>query len=221
MEDIIKNLRFDERGLIPAIIQSSEDGEVLMMAYMNEESLRRTIETGNTHFWSRSRKRLWMKGETSGHIQKVDEILYDCDEDALLIKVRQLGKGACHTGHRSCFYRNIKGEETAKETFNAEEVYKKPILDAVYDVILDRKKNPREASYVSGLFRKGDKEIAKKVGEEAVEAVVAMNQDRNALIYELTDLWFHSMVLMVEKDIRLTDIYNELKARFGKSGLRE
>lgn len=121
----IENLKFDEKGLIPAVIQDEKDGCVLMVAYMNTASLRRTIETGYTHFWSRSRGKMWMKGETSGHNQKVREIRADCDGDCLLIIVEQAGPGACHTGHRSCFYSSLEGEELEPKTFDESEVYKK------------------------------------------------------------------------------------------------
>jgi phosphoribosyl-AMP cyclohydrolase len=121
----IPELKFDERGLIPAIIQDAGNKEVLMMAYMNADSLRETIASGFTHFWSRSRNRMWKKGETSGHVQEVTEILFDCDRDTLLIKVIQRGPGACHTGHRSCFFTDIGGKEIAAETFSADDVYGK------------------------------------------------------------------------------------------------
>ncbi len=122
---MLTELKYDEKGLIPAIIQDVNTGEVLMVAYMNETALEKTIETGFTHFWSRSRQKYWKKGETSGHVQEVREILPDCDADTLLIKVIQHGPGACHTGHRSCFYRNIKGEEVAGKVFSEGEVYGK------------------------------------------------------------------------------------------------
>lgn len=118
-------LKYDDNGLIPAIVQDAKTGEVLMMAYMNETALRKTVETGFTHFWSRSRRKYWKKGETSGHVQEVREILIDCDADTLLVKVVQHGPGACHTGHRSCFYRNISGEEVSQKVFSEEEVYGK------------------------------------------------------------------------------------------------
>ncbi len=122
---MLPELKYDSNGLIPAIIQDEGTGEVLMMAYMNEKALELTLESGFTHFWSRSRQKLWKKGETSGHLQEVREILMDCDADTLLIKVIQRGPGACHTGHRSCFYRNIRGEEVTEKTFSEEEVYGK------------------------------------------------------------------------------------------------
>ncbi len=118
-------LKYDERGLIPVVIQDSKSGEVLMMAYMNETALEMTVETGYTHFWSRSRQKYWKKGETSGHVQEVRQVLYDCDADTLLIKVLQHGPGACHTGHRSCFFRDIMGREIAEKTFSEEDVYGK------------------------------------------------------------------------------------------------
>jgi phosphoribosyl-AMP cyclohydrolase len=121
----LPDLKYDSNGLIPAIIQDAVDNEVLMMAYMNAESLERTVSTGFTHFWSRSRSKMWKKGETSGHVQEVKSILYDCDRDTLLIKVIQQGPGACHTGHRSCFYTDIRGKEIAGKTFSEEDVYGK------------------------------------------------------------------------------------------------
>jgi len=121
----IENLKYDEKGLIPVVIQDAKDGCVLMVAYMNAASLKRTVQTGYTHFWSRSRGKMWMKGESSGHSQKVREIRADCDRDCLLIVVEQAGPGACHTGHRSCFYSNLEGEELDARTFDENEVYKK------------------------------------------------------------------------------------------------
>ncbi|GBE00309.1 phosphoribosyl-AMP cyclohydrolase [bacterium BMS3Abin07] len=122
---MFEKMKYDDKGLVPAIIQDAGTGEILMMAYMNEKSLRKTVETGFTHFWSRSRQKYWKKGETSGHVQEVREILVDCDEDTVLIKVIQHGPGACHTGHRSCFYRDIHGREIAEKTFSEEKVYGK------------------------------------------------------------------------------------------------
>lgn len=122
---MIDNIKYDDKGLIPAIIQDAENGDILMMAFMNEASLQQTIETGFTHFWSRSRQKFWKKGESSGHIQEVKEVLIDCDADTVLIKVTQHGPGACHTGHRTCFYRNINGKEIAEKVFSEDDVYGK------------------------------------------------------------------------------------------------
>jgi phosphoribosyl-ATP pyrophosphohydrolase/phosphoribosyl-AMP cyclohydrolase len=121
----LPDLKYDKHGLIPAIIQDARNNEVLMMAYMNEASLQKTIETGHTHFWSRSRQKFWKKGESSGHVQEVKQILYDCDKDTVLIKVVQKGPGACHTGHRSCFYTDINGSEISDKVFSEEDVYGK------------------------------------------------------------------------------------------------
>ncbi|NJD56406.1 MAG: phosphoribosyl-AMP cyclohydrolase [Nitrospirae bacterium] len=121
----IPELKYDQNGLIPAIVQDAESHEVLMMAFMNSASLQKTLETGHTHFWSRSRQKYWMKGETSGHVQEVKQILFDCDKDTILIKVIQKGPGACHTGHRSCFYTDISGSEVAQKVFSEEDVYGK------------------------------------------------------------------------------------------------
>jgi phosphoribosyl-AMP cyclohydrolase len=121
----IPELKYDKHGLIPAIIQDAENNEVLMMAYMNSASLQKTLETGHTHFWSRSRQKYWMKGESSGHVQEVKQVLFDCDRDTVLIKVSQKGPGACHTGHRSCFYTDISGTEIAEKVFSEEDVYGK------------------------------------------------------------------------------------------------
>jgi phosphoribosyl-ATP pyrophosphohydrolase/phosphoribosyl-AMP cyclohydrolase len=217
-----KDLKYDNNGLIPAIIQDWKDGEVLMLAYMNEESLKKTIETGYTHFWSRSRNKLWKKGETSGNEQIVKEINYDCDNDTLLIKVEQKGV-ACHTGSRSCFYsklneivsalpRNDSGISSASQT----------VIDRVYEVILDRKRNVREGSYVSSLFKNGKDKILKKIGEEASEVVIGSKNDKkDEIIYEIADLWFHSLVLLGYHDITPSEIYKELQKRFGKSGIKE
>ncbi|TDX46608.1 bifunctional phosphoribosyl-AMP cyclohydrolase/phosphoribosyl-ATP diphosphatase HisIE [Orenia marismortui] len=213
----ISNLKFDEKGLIPAIIQDAETKEVLMMAYMNEESLRNTIRTGRTCFWSRSRQELWWKGESSGNIQEVEEIDYDCDGDTLLLKVKQTG-GACHTGHKSCFYRGIKREKEAEKVFDPEEVYKKAldsdILDELYDVIKDRRNNPKEGSYTSSLYNKGENAFLKKIGEEATEVVMAAKEnDFGEIIYEVADLFYHLLVMMVYYDVSLKDIFKELESR--------
>ncbi len=214
---MINAIKFDERGLVPAIIQDYQSGQVLMMAYMNAESVEKTISTGKTWFYSRSRQELWMKGETSGHIQTVQEILYDCDGDTLLIKVDQTG-AACHTGHYSCFYRNGVGEEVAPPVFNPERVYASQagagILYELYDVIMDRKAKMPEGSYTTYLFDKGLDKILKKVGEENAEVIIASkNRNKSEVVYETSDLIYHLLVLLVEQDVALEDIFVELKSR--------
>ncbi len=214
---MINKIKFDERGLVPAIVQDYQSGQVLMMAYMNEESLTKTIGTGKTWFYSRSRQTLWMKGETSGHIQSVKEILYDCDQDTLLIKVEQIG-AACHTGHYSCFYRNMDGEETAPPVFEPEQFYGSKvgpgILYELYDVIADRKEKMPADSYTTYLFDKGLDKILKKLGEENAEVIIAAkNRSQSEVVYETSDLIYHLLVLLVEQGVSLQEIFAELKAR--------
>ena len=218
----IKNLKYDSNGLIPAVIQDWKNGDVLMLAYMNEESLKKTIETGNTHFWSRSRNKLWKKGETSGNEQIVKEISYDCDNDTLLVKVEQKGV-ACHTGNRSCFYSKLTQGVIPREARNLEvETFYGNVIDKIYEVILDRKRNLREGSYVSSLFKSGRDKILKKIGEEASEVVIGSKNDKKEeIVYEIADLWFHTLVLLGYHDISPEEIYKELQKRFGKSGIRD
>ncbi len=210
-------IKFDQSGLIPAIIQDYQSGQVLMMAYMNTESLDKTLSTGKTWFYSRSRQALWMKGETSGHVQNVQEILYDCDEDTLLIKVEQIG-ASCHTGHYSCFYRNSDGDEVAPVVFDADKVYSSHagsgIMYELYDLISDRQQKMPEGSYTTYLFEKGLDKILKKVGEENAEVIIASkNRDKAEVVYETSDLLYHLMVLLVEQGVTLEDIFTELKSR--------
>lgn len=214
---MINKIKFDEQGLVPAIIQDVNSGQVLMMAYMNEEALSQTMASGYTCFYSRSRKALWTKGETSGHVQKVREILYDCDADTLLIKVEQTG-AACHTGHYSCFYRNAAGEEVEPARFNLEQVYDAPagpgILYELYNVIVDRQAKLPEGSYTTYLFTKGLDKILKKVGEENAEVIIAAkNRSQAEVIYETSDLLYHLLVLLVEQGVELNDIFAELESR--------
>jgi phosphoribosyl-ATP pyrophosphohydrolase/phosphoribosyl-AMP cyclohydrolase len=210
-------IKFDAQGLVPAIIQDVQSGQVLMMAYMNTESLDKTIASGQTWFYSRSRQSLWMKGESSGHVQKVREILYDCDADTLLIKVEQTG-AACHTGHYSCFYRDSAGQEVEDRVFNPEEVYatagKRGILFELYEVIRDRQEKMPEGAYTTYLFTKGIDKILKKVGEENAEVIIAAkNRSKPELVYESSDLLYHLLVLLVEQGVELDEIFNELASR--------
>lgn len=199
-------IKFDKEGLIPAIIQEASSGKVLMLGYMNEESLKKTVETGTTWFWSRERQKLWNKGETSGNIQKVKEIRLDCDGDALLILVAQTGV-ACHTGNLSCFFQNFYTKEPAS-TFN---------LETLYDIILSRKLNPVDGSYTCKLFKEGVERISKKVGEESVEVILAgIKGDRDEVIYEVSDLFYHTLVLLASLDISPQEIYSELNRRHKK-----
>lgn len=218
--NIINEIKFDEKGLVPAIAQDYLTGDVLMMAYMNKEAIEKTIVSGKAHYFSRSRNKLWLKGETSGHFQHVKGMYYDCDIDTLLLKVEQVGS-ACHTGERSCFYREI--ETSFKNVaMPCRDVSTAPILDSIYKVILERKKNPGERSYVSSLFAKGTDAVLKKVGEEASELVISgKGGKREEVVYETADLWFHSLVLLGHLDIKPEEVYGELKKRFGTSGIEE
>ncbi|HWP96717.1 MAG TPA: bifunctional phosphoribosyl-AMP cyclohydrolase/phosphoribosyl-ATP diphosphatase HisIE [Syntrophomonadaceae bacterium] len=215
---ILEEIRFDAQGLVPAIIQDAVSGRVLMLAYMNRESLEKTLESGCTWFYSRSRQQLWMKGETSGHVQKVKDVYYDCDEDSLLIQVEQ-GGVACHTGHYSCFYRDMNGVEKEPALFDMEKIYQAgpngpAILYELFDVITERKENMPAGSYTTYLFEKGIDKILKKVGEETAEVIIAAkNTDTGELVYEASDLLYHLMVLLVEKGVGLSEIFTELRSR--------
>ncbi len=221
---LIDQIRFDKDGLVPAITRDAE-GEVLMMAFMNAQALEQTLRTGKVHYYSRSRRKLWMKGESSGHVQRVLEIRFDCDADCLLITVDQQGS-ACHTGHRSCFYRVWDGvgvRTEGEKVIDTTAIYgQKDILDAVYHVIQERRQNPSEQSYVASLFAKGLDKILGKIGEEATETAVAgKGGDPEQVVYEATDLVFHTLVLLGYYDLPPERIYAELRRRFGISGIAE
>ncbi|MCR5824711.1 MAG: bifunctional phosphoribosyl-AMP cyclohydrolase/phosphoribosyl-ATP diphosphatase HisIE [Lachnospiraceae bacterium] len=201
-----KDLKKNDQGLVPVIVQDYKTNQVLMLAYMNEEAYQRTVETGRMTYWSRSRNELWIKGDTSGHYQFVKSISVDCDSDTLLAKVKQIG-AACHTGNYSCFYTDI-----FKRDFESEDISE--VFDKVMGVILDRKANPKEGSYTNYLFDKGLDKILKKCGEEATEIVIAAkNPDHEELRYEIADFMYHVMVLMAETGLSWTDIARELASR--------
>ena len=230
MKDVINQLKYDEKGLIPAITQDYKTDEVLMLAYMNEESVKKTLETGRAHYYSRSRQKLWLKGETSGHYQNVKSISMDCDGDTLLLKVEQID-AACHTGHRSCFFRKMEvGVDASVNTVdldedkplgagNAEKVTDNTpvgpeVLQAVYAVINDRVSHPKEGSYTNYLLEKGLDKILKKIGEETSEVIIAAkNGSQSETCYEVADLLYHVMVMMVKQGMALEDIYKELGKR--------
>lgn len=207
--EFIKDIKFDEKGLVPAVVQGV-DGDVLMVAYMNEESIKKTIETGTTWFYSRSRQSLWNKGETSGNFQKVVKMSLDCDMDTILLTVEPMGP-ACHTGEKTCFYRDVVdgklvlAEKTEKGEF---------ILDELYNVIADRLENPKEDSYTNYLFDCGIDKILKKVGEECSETIIAAkNADKAEIALETSDLIYHLMVMLVERGMDIKDVYEVLKGR--------
>lgn len=202
-EEIIGKLKFDNNGLIPAIVQDYVTHEVLTLAYMNAESLRISLEEGRTCFFSRSRQCLWRKGETSGNTQKIVAMRADCDGDALVVEVKKVGP-ACHTGAESCFFDELYTDAE----------YKPFSLSALLDVIDDRRQNPKEGSYTTYLFEKGREKILKKVGEECTEVLIAgTKNDKEETVYELGDLVYHAMVLMTEMGVSMEDVVRELAKR--------
>lgn len=211
-------LKFDERGLLPAVIQDWLDGTVLMLGYMNQQAMTRTLETKSVHFWSRSRQTLWEKGETSGHKLHVKELYIDCDRDTILVKVQPAGP-TCHTGARTCFFSRLTepgpaGGEKSEESSGG-------ILEGVLRTIEDRRLNPQPGSYTTRLFEGGHDKILKKVAEEAGEVLLASKGGkREEIVYEVADLFFHTLMVLGYHDVRLRDIYEELGKRFGKSGLK-
>ena len=199
----IDELKFDEKGLIPAVVQDWRSGEVLTLAYMNRESLEISIKEGRTCFWSRSRQELWRKGETSGNTQEIVDIIADCDRDSLVVKVKKAGP-ACHLGNESCFVDRVWESDKLKD-FSPDELYK---------LIQGRQTDPKEGSYTSYLFDKGIDKILKKVGEETTEVIVAGKGGEKAeTIYEISDLYYHVMVLMVQMGITPEEILTELAGR--------
>ncbi|MDY3225421.1 MAG: bifunctional phosphoribosyl-AMP cyclohydrolase/phosphoribosyl-ATP diphosphatase HisIE [Candidatus Faecousia sp.] len=198
----LDELKFDEKGLIPAIVVDDETGKVLTLAYMNRESLAISMEKGLTCFWSRSRQELWLKGETSGNYQHIVSIIADCDMDALEVRVKKDGP-ACHTGEESCFHNPVLGEKTDKFQ-----------LEGLYQLLESRKKELPEGSYTTYLFQKGLDKILKKVGEESTEVIIAGKaEDKAETIYEIADLAYHVLVLMVQMGISVEDIRKELASR--------
>ena len=198
----LDELKFDEKGLIPAIVVDDETGKVLTLAYMNRESLQVSMEKGLTCFWSRSRQELWLKGETSGNYQHIVYITADCDMDALEVRVKKDGP-ACHTGEESCFHNPILGEKADKFQ-----------LEGLYQLLVSRKKELPEGSYTTYLFQKGLDKILKKVGEESTEVIIAGKaEDKAETVYEIADLAYHVLVLMVQMGISVEDLRAELASR--------
>ncbi|MGF1498956.1 MAG: bifunctional phosphoribosyl-AMP cyclohydrolase/phosphoribosyl-ATP diphosphatase HisIE [Elainellaceae cyanobacterium] len=197
-------IRFNEQGLVPAIAQDYLDGTVLMMAWMNRESLQKTLDSGEAWYWSRSRAELWHKGATSGHFQKVREMRYDCDSDALLLTVEQVGDVACHTGERSCFHQ-IDGSIQAPPA---------DTLSQVFSIICDRRDHPQPDSYTCKLLQGGDNKILKKIGEEAAEVVMACkDDDPDAIAGEAADLLYHTLVALAYHRVDIRDVYSKLQER--------
>ncbi len=202
--DFIDTLKFNEKGLIPAVVQDMDTKEVLMLAYMNKESMKKTLVDKKATYFSRSREELWTKGETSGNTQEVVGFYFDCDKDTILLLVKQKGV-ACHTGNYSCFF---------NEVFSEDDVLKSELIHRLYELIEDRKNNPKEGSYTNYLFDKGLDKILKKVGEESAEVIIgAKNENKDEIVYEISDLVYHVLVLMVNSNVTIEDIKEELKGR--------
>lgn len=205
----LERIRFNDQGLVPAIAQDYLDGTVLMLAWMNAEALEKTLETGEVWYWSRSRQALWHKGATSGHRQKVRDLRYDCDRDALLITIEQIGDIACHTGERSCFHQLGGSAGPAN-------ILPPPAdtLSQVFAVICDRKTHPQPNSYTNQLFAAGDNKILKKIGEEAAEVVMACKDDSpDEIAGEVADLLYHTLVALAHHDVDLKAVYRKLQSR--------
>jgi phosphoribosyl-ATP pyrophosphohydrolase/phosphoribosyl-AMP cyclohydrolase len=218
----LPDLAWDARGLLPVVVQAADSGEVLMVAWMNAEALRKTLETGRAHFWSRSRQALWPKGETSGHVQVVEAVYADCDRDTLLLLVRPAGP-ACHTGNRTCFFQRVDrpgergaGEPATREAWEAAG----GILDTVERVVEARRAEPREGSYVSRLLAGGDAAVLKKIGEESAEVIVAaLGEGPDRLVAEVADLWFHTLVLLGARGLSVRQVLAELARRHRPPGV--
>lgn len=209
LEELLQQIRWDDQGLVPAIVQDAQSREVLMLAYMNKESLGKSLESGQTWFWSRSRSELWNKGATSGNTQQIRSLSYDCDGDTLLVMVDRNGP-ACHTGEESCFYRTAAELEGSTELARG----RFEVLAELERLIGERYKERPEGAYTTYLFEKGIDKILKKVGEETAESIIAAkNGDNDELRLEVSDLIYHLLVLLRERDLPLDDIMAELERR--------
>ena len=215
---VISQFKLDEHGLIPAVVQDWLDGSVLMVGYMNQEAIAKTLAMKTVHFWSRSRRQLWEKGETSGHKLHVKELFVDCDRDTIVVKAQAAGP-TCHTGERTCFYSKLDEQGRIVESVTPDAAG--GILESVLRTIVDRRAHPQAGSYTTKLFEGGQDRILKKVAEEAGEVLLASKGGKkDEIIYEVADLLFHTLMVLGYHDLTLQDIYQELGKRFGKSGIR-
>ena len=221
IKEKIMGIKYDQNGLVPVIAQDITTKEVLMLAYANQEALGKSVETREAHYYSRSRKELWHKGATSGHIQYIEDIRYDCDADAVIYLVQQEG-AACHTGEYTCFYRSLLNDAVAgssDSSDNSKNIVKfintnDQTLTELQQIIVDRLQNPKEDSYTSYLFDKGTDKILKKIGEESAEVIIAAkNNNKSEATYETADLIYHLTVLLTAMDLTWQDVLTELKKR--------
>ena len=206
VEDFVKKVNFEKaKGLVPVVVQDASNGKVLMQAFMEEKSLRLTLASGRMHFWSRSRGRVWLKGEESGHYSLLQNAVLDCDNDAILFKVQQVGV-VCHTGQDTCFHKPV----VAEEKFGVDA----KIIERIFEVIIDRIKNPTKESYVSSLTAKGEDAVLGKIGEETVELILATKDNRpEEIVHEAADILFHVLVLFAQKGFEVRGIFEELEHR--------
>ena len=214
-QPFMEQVKYQANGLIPVIAQDYHSKKVRMLAYMNEEALRKTLETGRVHYYSRQRQALWLKGETSGHYQYVKQMSLDCDGDTLLLQIVQEGGISCHTGHATCFFKTLSIEQKTVEVTERPRVNcEKTMLEEVYDTIKARQLCPKEGSYTSYLFEQGENKMLKKLGEEATEIVIAAkDHDKQEVVFEIADFMYHLSVLMASQDIDWMAINEELKKR--------
>jgi phosphoribosyl-ATP pyrophosphohydrolase/phosphoribosyl-AMP cyclohydrolase len=206
VEKFIEKVNFEKmNGLVPVVVQDASNDKVLMQAFMNKEALQLTLTKGKMHYWSRTRKRIWLKGEESGHHSLLQNAILDCDNDAILFKVQQIG-ACCHTGQETCFHNPIIAEKEL--TVDAR------ILERIFEVVVDRTKNPTEKSYVSKLQRKGEDAVLQKIGEETTELVLAVKANQSEeIVHEATDILFFILVLFAQKNLKLQEIFKELEHR--------
>jgi len=217
---MIENIDWTKNDLIPAIVQDSSSNKVLMLAYMNKEAVKLTCKTNLAHYYSRSRQKMWKKGESSGNLQHVKEIYLDCDLDTILLKVVQDGGCACHTGRESCFFNRVDVDEKPSKVLSTMDNYS--VTDKLYHTLQERKLANPETSYVASLFKKGENSILKKVVEEAGEFCFAVkDNDEKEIVYEAADLAFHTLIALAQKNINPDLIKQELERRFGLSGIEE
>ncbi len=206
VEDFVNKVNFEKAdGLVPVVVQDASNDKVLMQAFMNEEALRLTLTISKMHYWSRSRGRIWLKGEASGHHSLLQNAILDCDNDAILFKVQQIG-AVCHTGRKTCFHKPIIAEE--------ERAVDAKIVERIFEVVLDRVRNPTKESYVSRLTAEGEDAVLQKIGEETVELILATKNDHpEEIVHEATDTLFHVLVLLAQKGFELRGVFEELEHR--------
>ncbi len=221
IKEIVDRIDWDKSSLIPAIAQDTKTKKVLMLAYMDRVALELTLSTKVAHYFSRSKQRIWKKGETSGNIQKVEDIFIDCDNDTILLMVEQIGGAACHTGRESCFFTKLETSEVISD-IKEDSIKNYSVIDKLYHTIQERKSADPTTSYTASLYNKGENSLLKKVAEEAAEFCFAIKDDKSdEIVYEAADLTYHTLVALAYKNINPDRVKQELQKRFDKSGIEE